>query len=111
MRGVFGILLLLLLLAPAAQADSDYRLVWFRADWCPWSIKMKPGVDKFFTTHKNIERVQVNVDKTDDPLYKQYKKYNPKLATPYMVLLDSKGKVLRTWDRYVTLEELESGLP
>lgn len=105
------LLLLLLLTVLPAHADPAYRLVWFRAEWCPWSAKMKPSVDKFFTHHKNVQRVMVDVDKTDDTVYKQYCKYNPKSATPYLVLLDSKGKVLHTWDKFVTLEDLEAGLP
>lgn len=100
-----------LMLALAGRAAPNYRLVWFRADWCPWSAKMKPSVDKFFTRHKNVERIQVNVDKTDEAVFKEYSHYNPKSATPYIVLLDSKGKVLHTWDKYATLEDLESGLP
>ncbi len=106
-----ALLVLLLLTWLPAQAETTYRLVWFRADWCPWSAKMKPSVDKFFAHHKNVDRIQVDVDKTDAPVYKQYSKYNPKSATPYIVLLDSKGNVLHTWDKFVTLEDLESGLP
>lgn len=110
MRRVCFLLLLLSMLLPAS-AEPAYRLVWFRADWCPWSAKMKPSVDRFFSHHKNVERIQVDVDKTDTPAYKLYGKYNPKGATPYLVLLDSKGKVLHTWDKFVTLEDLESGMP
>lgn len=104
------ILLALLLMGGPALAESSYKLVWFRTDWCPWSAKMKPSVEKFTAEHR-VESVQVNLDQTDSPAYRQYSKYNPRLAVPYLVLLDSKGKVVRSWDRYVTLEDLESALP
>ncbi len=102
-------LLALLLMTVPALAESSYKLVWFRTDWCPWSAKMKPSVEKFTAEHR-VESVQVNLDQTDSPAYKQYSKYNPKSAVPYLVLLDAKGKVVRSWDRYVTLDDLESAL-
>ncbi|MGC3947732.1 MAG: thioredoxin family protein [Chryseolinea sp.] len=98
-----------------ATKDSKYILLNFSgSDWCAPCIKMKKEVFESEAFNKLADERLVLL-RADFPRSKKNalpadlvksnealaEKYNPEGKFPFTLLLDSSGKVVKTWDGYV----------
>lgn len=98
-----------------AATENKYILLNFSgSDWCAPCIKMKKEVFES-ESFSSIAEKQLVLVRADFPRTKKNQlpkeqsehndalaeKYNPEGKFPFTLLLDSKGKVIRTWDGYV----------
>lgn len=96
------------------QAATEHKFILLSfsgSDWCIPCIKMHKSIfeNEAFTTYAAKELVLVNADfprlkKHQLPAAQQKQnesladRYNPSGAFPYTVLIDTTGKVVKTWD-------------
>lgn len=97
-----------------ARADHKYILLNFSgSDWCGPCIRMRKEIFEtdVFKKMADTELILVNADfprnKKNQPSQSQQKvnddmadRYNRKGIFPYTVLLDSQGKILKTWEGF-----------
>lgn len=97
-----------------ASADHKYILLNFSgSDWCGPCIRMRSEIFEadVFKKMADTELILVNADfprnKKNQPSQSQQKvnddmadRYNKKGIFPYTVLLDSQGRVLKTWEGF-----------
>ncbi|SOE23765.1 Thioredoxin-like [Spirosomataceae bacterium TFI 002] len=113
------------------QAQSEHKLVLLNfsgSDWCSPCILLKRQVfandefiqfanEKLVTLRADFPRLKKNqLSKEDQKKNEELaEKYNPDGKFPFTLLLDEKGKVLKTWDGYAgkaeqTLEEIKAAV-
>jgi thiol-disulfide isomerase/thioredoxin len=89
-------------------AAGKPQLIEFFAFWSGPSLAMAPivqGVEKEYSGRVNL--VYLDIDDPDTDFFKQQLHYR---SEPHFFLLDARGKVLRQWVGYVTVEQFRQSL-
>ncbi len=90
------------------QASGKVQVVMFYAPWCGACQALAPVVTGLEADYAN--KVNFIYLDTDDPATKSIQQALGFKVEPHLFLLDSQGKILGQWQRYVSKQDLQTAL-